>query len=181
MHVLTYRNGADQPFGQLKLGMAGYEELQEGLAVFAEFCSGGLTRPRWRQIAGRVVAVASLVEGAGFLDIFRLLHLDYDFGKRAAFMMTMRVVRGGGFTKDMVYLRGLRAVIEHVRSAETIEPLLIGKVSQDHLDVLEEMQWRGLIRPPRLRPAVFEPDRLAPVIRQLKGEIGLVEMARSAG
>lgn len=180
VHILTHRNGAEQPFGQLSLGMAGYEELQEGLAVFAEFCSGGLTRPRWRQIAGRVVAVASLVAGARFLDIFRLLHRDYDFATQAAFTMTMRVVRGGGFTKDMVYLRGLRSVVEYIRTGKTIEALLVGKVSYDHLDVLEEMRWRGLLRPPRYKPAVFDADRLAPIIEKLKRDGGLPEMTRSA-
>lgn len=179
VHVLTHRNGAEQPFGQLCQGMAGYEELQEGLAVFAEYCSGGLTRPRWRQLAGRVVAVASLVEGAGFLDIFRLLNSEYDFGKQAAFTMTMRVVRGGGFTKDMVYLRGLQFVVEHLCRTRNIEPLLVGKVSYDHLDVLEEMSWRDLIRPPRYKPAVFEAERLAPIIEGLVQGSGLVCMARS--
>lgn len=179
VHVLTHRNGAGQPFGQLRQGMAGYEELQEGLAVFAEFCSGGLTRPRWRQLAGRVIAVASLVAGAGFLDIFRLLHREYDFGTRAAFMMTMRTVRGGGYTKDMVYLRGLRSVVEHLRAGNTIDPLLVGKVSYDHLEILEEMSWRGLLRPARYKPAVFEKARLKPIIQQLRQGDGLVEMARN--
>ncbi|WP_170608752.1 flavohemoglobin expression-modulating QEGLA motif protein [Ruegeria arenilitoris] len=179
VHVLTHRNGAEQPFGQLRQGMAGYEELQEGLAVFAEHCTGGLTRPRWRQIAGRVVAVANLVAGAGFIDIFRTLNREYSFGRRAAFTMTMRVVRGGGFTKDMVYLRGLQSVVEHVLSTGNIEPLLVGKVSYDHLDILEEMSWRGLLRAPRFKPAVFEPERLTPIVEGLKRGGGLLEMARS--
>ena len=39
--MLTYFNGKLQPFHQLQCGFAGYDELQEGLAVLAEFFSGG--------------------------------------------------------------------------------------------------------------------------------------------
>src|SRR5690606_2112105 len=43
-HVLTYVNGSAQPLEQLSLGLAGYDELQEGLAVLSEFLAGGLDR-----------------------------------------------------------------------------------------------------------------------------------------
>ena len=41
-HLLTYYNGVAQPFRQLFTGLAGYDELQEGLAVLAEFLVGGV-------------------------------------------------------------------------------------------------------------------------------------------
>ena len=41
-HVLTYYNGKAQPFRQLYSGLAGYESLQEGLAVLAEHLVGAL-------------------------------------------------------------------------------------------------------------------------------------------
>ncbi|NIQ16470.1 MAG: DUF1704 domain-containing protein, partial [Candidatus Dadabacteria bacterium] len=56
-HALTYFNGLSQPFKQLCIGLSGYEELQEGLAVLAEYLVGGLSKPRLRLLAGRVVAV----------------------------------------------------------------------------------------------------------------------------
>ncbi|MHC4179909.1 MAG: tyrosine/phenylalanine carboxypeptidase domain-containing protein, partial [Planctomycetota bacterium] len=56
-HLLTYYNGRAQPFKQLYGGLAGYDELQEGLAVLSEFLVGGLSRPRMRTLAARVVAV----------------------------------------------------------------------------------------------------------------------------
>ena len=37
-------------------GLPDYEELQEGLAVLAEYLVGGLTVPRLRMLAGRVLA-----------------------------------------------------------------------------------------------------------------------------
>src|SRR5690606_21379153 len=36
-HVLTYFNGKSQPFQQFYLGLAGYDGLQEGIAVLAEY------------------------------------------------------------------------------------------------------------------------------------------------
>ena len=55
-HVLTYINGMDQPFQQLYCGLAGSDELQEGLAVLSEYLVGGLSAPRFRILAGRVMA-----------------------------------------------------------------------------------------------------------------------------
>lgn len=71
-HIVTYYNGLTQPFRQMHVGLAGYEELQEGLAVLSEFLVGGLSRARLRQLAGRVVAVHSVIGGAGFIDTFRM-------------------------------------------------------------------------------------------------------------
>ena len=69
-HVLTYYNGLHQPLSQFHAGMPGYEETQEGIAVLAEHLCGGLTHDRLRLLAGRVVAVDSVVNGANFLETF---------------------------------------------------------------------------------------------------------------
>ena len=45
-HLLTYYNGRLQPFQQLYSGLAGYEELQEGLAVLSEYLVDGLSAGR---------------------------------------------------------------------------------------------------------------------------------------
>src|SRR5690606_7710937 len=72
-HVLTYVNGSAQPLEQLALGLAGYDEFQEGLAVLSEYLVGGLDRLRMRLLAARVIAAHSVEEGATFIDTFRLL------------------------------------------------------------------------------------------------------------
>lgn len=56
-HLVTHINGSFQPIRMMATGLAGYEETQEGLAVFAEFLVGGLSTFRLRQLAARVVAV----------------------------------------------------------------------------------------------------------------------------
>ncbi len=94
-HIVTYCNGRAQPFRQLYCGLAGYEEIQEGLAVLAEYLVGGLSRPRIRLLAGRVIAAHCLITGASFIETFRTLHDGFGFNQRIAFTTTIRIYRGG--------------------------------------------------------------------------------------
>ena len=48
-------HGRSQPFQQLYVGLAGYEALQEGLAVLSEYLVGGLSRPRPAPVSNSVV------------------------------------------------------------------------------------------------------------------------------
>ncbi|MCH5599357.1 flavohemoglobin expression-modulating QEGLA motif protein [Niabella ginsengisoli] len=52
-HVVTYYNGKAQPLELFSIGVPGYEELQEGLAVLAEYLNDGLTNSRMRTLAAR--------------------------------------------------------------------------------------------------------------------------------
>lgn len=56
IHALTYFNGNQQPFKQLSVGLADYDPMQEGLAVFFEYLANGLSTNRLRTLAGRVIA-----------------------------------------------------------------------------------------------------------------------------
>jgi uncharacterized protein (TIGR02421 family) len=158
-HVVTYWNGNAQPLSLLSVGLAGYDELQEGLAVFAEYLVGGLTAGRLRTLAARVLAARSMVSGAGFLETFRELTEEHGFGTRAAFMNAMRVHRGGGFVKDAVYLRGLRAILDYVKGGGRLETLLVGKVATSHAPLIEELQRREILRPLELRPPYLDDPR----------------------
>ena len=158
-HVLTYWNGRAQPFQLLANGLAGHDELQEGLAVFVEYLVGGLTHSRLRTLAARVVAVRSLLDGATFIDTFRLLNDQYGLGARSAFMISMRVHRGGGLTKDAVYLRGLETVIHYLAKGGRLDTLFIGKIATQHASVIEELQRREVLEPPPFRPSYLDqPD-----------------------
>ena len=63
VHLLTYFNGSAQGLRLFRSGLSGYEGVQEGLAVFAEYLAGGMTTGRLRLIAARVVACAAMLEG----------------------------------------------------------------------------------------------------------------------
>ena len=151
-HLVTYCNGQAQPLRLFAAGLAGYDPLQEGIAVLAEYLVGGLTVARARVLAGRVLAVRSLLDGAGFVDTFRLLNQELGFDARTAFVITLRVHRGGGLTKDAVYLKGLRDLLTHLRGGGTLEPLLVGKVGLGHADVVQELVLTGVLRLPVVRP-----------------------------
>jgi uncharacterized protein (TIGR02421 family) len=167
-HVLTYYNGLAQPLEQLALGLAGYEELQEGLAVLAEYLAGGLTRDRLRLLAARVLAVQRVVEGASFVELFRELTATHGFGDHVAFTIVMRVHRSGGFAKDVVYLRGLAELLAHLRGGGDLEVLYTGKIALRHRSIVEELRWRDFLRPPPLRPRYLAAEGAASRLAQLR-------------
>lgn len=159
-HVLTWFNGSAQPLRLLGRGLAGYDGLQEGLAVLAEHLAGALDPYRLRILAARVIAAEAIGLGDSFLEIFhRLRSLGID--ERAAFQTTIRAARGGGLTKDIVYLRGLCDVVSYLRSGGRLDRLYTGKIALRHLEVVHELVERGLIAPPRVVPMVLQEGRTA--------------------
>ena len=167
-HVLTYYNGKAQPLKQLYLGSPGYENLQEGLAVLAEYLSGGLTRGRLRILAARVVATEYMLKGADFIETFRLIHKEYGFKPASAFSLTTRVFRGGGFTKDAVYLKGLVDLLKYLSGGKDLQPLLIGKIRQDYLPFIDELISREILKPAPLRPRYFSSLESMEKLKKLK-------------
>lgn len=160
-HVVTYYNGKAQPLQLFYIGVPGYEELQEGLAVFAEYMADGLTLTRMRTIAARVVAVHQMVSGASFIDTFFLLVDKYDFSESAAFSIAMRVYRGGGLTKDAVYLKGLLNIIEYIKKGKSLHPLLIGKIRQDYIPVIQELIHRQILTKAPIKPRYLDEKYLS--------------------
>jgi uncharacterized protein (TIGR02421 family) len=175
-HILTYFNGQAQPFKQLYSGLAGYEELQEGLAVLAEYLAGGLSRPRLRLLAGRVIASQCLFEGASFIDTFKALNHTYGFGQRIAFTITLRIYRSGGLTKDAVYLRGFVDLLKYLQKEGELESLYIGKVATVHVPIIEELQWRGVLRTPPLRPRYIDTPEAIERLHLLQKGLSVLDM-----
>lgn len=175
-HVLTYFNGKAQPLQQLYVGSPGYEELQEGLAVLSEWLVGGLDQARMSTLAARVVAVYHLTKGCSFTDNFRRLKEEYHFDDEAAWNVTMRVHRGGGLTKDAVYLRGLVHLLEYLKAGNELEPLLIGKIRQDYIPIVQELIYRRVLRPMPLRPRYLLDPQLQPKLEQLKAGISVFNL-----
>lgn len=154
-HLVTQVNGAAQPVKLLAVGLAGYEETQEGLAVLAEIAVAGFTRSRLRQLAARVTTVAGLTAGMGFADSFEAL-LDAGMSETAAFQTTMRAYRGGGLTKDAIYLRGLLDLVAHMEAGGSVDHLWLGKMSLRDLPLVSDLADRGVLKQPRLTPHYLE-------------------------
>ncbi len=167
-HVLTYANGLNQPFKQLYSGLSGSDELQEGLAVLAEYLVGGLSPPRFRLLAGRVVAAQLLIEGSDFQNTFRELNQTYGFAQRTAYMICARIYRSGGLTKDAVYLRGLVQLLKHLRNGGELKPLLVGKFSLDDASIITELQLRKVLHPALLLPKYLSNPQSLLLLEDLK-------------
>ncbi|HUW02256.1 MAG TPA: tyrosine/phenylalanine carboxypeptidase domain-containing protein [Acidimicrobiales bacterium] len=175
-HIVTYWNGTAQPLRLLATGLAGHDELQEGLAVFAEYLVDGLTPPRLRTLAARVVAVAGMLDGAEFIDTFELLRTTYGFSIRTAFLIAARVHRGGGFVKDAVYLRGLEGVVDYVADGGRIETLLVGKIATAHAPVIEELERRKTLVTPPLRPHFLDDPDTHYRLERVRQKVSLLDL-----
>jgi hypothetical protein len=136
----------------LEQGLAGFEETQEALAVVSEHLIGGLDAERMRTLAGRVVAARCVSDGAGFPEVFGVLHERWGLPERQAWSIAMRVVRGGGLTKDVIYLRGVVELVSHLAGGGAVEPLLVGKLHLLDVPAVEELLGRGVLVPPTVRP-----------------------------
>lgn len=174
-HMVTYYNGEAQPFHIFYSGVPGYEQLQEGLAVLAEYIVGGLTNGRLRTLAARVLAVDSLIKGYDFKETFKMLHKKYRFNPYTAYTISMRVFRGGGFTKDAVYLKGLICLLEYLKKGNSIKPLLIGKIRQDFIPIVQELQHRRILNPIKYVPSYLD-ESYQDKIKQIKKGITVFKM-----
>jgi uncharacterized protein (TIGR02421 family) len=151
-HVVTYQNGARQPLKLLTIGLPGYDETQEGLAVLAEYLTGGLDPRRLRVLAARVVAVGKLLDGAGSVDIFESLRAQYGIPSRTAWSVASRVVVGGGSVKDAIYLRGITRILDTLAEGGGLDVLFVGKLSLDHVPLIQDLLDREVLQPPWVRP-----------------------------
>ena len=139
VHMVTTMNGMLHPLKIFSHGFPNNEETQEGLAVFSEYMSGNLTIKRLKELAYRVLAVDSLAKGYDFSRTFRLLHNGYDLDREQAFYITVRAHRGGGFTKDYLYLTGLKKIYNYHLEGKDLSLLLTGKVSLEFVDDISYM------------------------------------------
>ena len=144
VHMVTTFNSLNQPLKIFTNGLPNNVETQEGLAVYSEYMSGCLTIKRLKELAYRVIAVDTLNKGYSFADTFDLLHNQYKLGRDTAFTITLRVHRGGGFTKDHLYLSGIKNVYKYAKASGDLNVLLTGKVSLEYIDSIKELQKKGL-------------------------------------
>ncbi|NNE54994.1 MAG: DUF1704 domain-containing protein, partial [Flavobacteriales bacterium] len=110
VHMVTTMNSGLQPLKVFNLGLPVNTATQEGLAVLSEYLSGNILLKRMKELGARVIAVNLMTNGADFKRVFRVLVNDYLYDVEDAYYITTRVFRGGGFTKDYLYLRGFRDV-----------------------------------------------------------------------
>jgi uncharacterized protein (TIGR02421 family) len=177
-HLLTYYNGLCEPFQQLHSGFAGYDALQEGLAVLTEFLVDGLSGPRMRMLAARVLAADLVVQGASFVETFRLLDRDFGFSQRVAYTITMRTFRGGGLTKDAVYLRGLCEILKYLKEDGRLDPLFVGKIAANHIPFILELQHRNVLQPAAVRPRYLDLPGVSERLQRIRHGVTVADLVQ---
>jgi uncharacterized protein (TIGR02421 family) len=152
VHMVTTVNANKQPLRIFKLGLPGNTETQEGLAILSEYLSGNMTLARVKTLACRIIAVHMMVQNFDFSRTFKALTDDYGLDRESAFTLTVRVYRGGGFTKDYLYLSGFREALRLYHSGADMRNLYVGKTSFAFHEILNEMRARKLINEPAYLP-----------------------------
>lgn len=204
IHVATALNGrAQAALPILASSHPGTTRTQEGLAVFAEFITGGMDVDRLGRLADRVLAIQMAVEGADFIEVYdhfleqgraaaarQSIQPSDETLQRTAFEQTRRVFRGGvlaggaPFTKDVVYLDGLLRVHDFLRSvvaagrADVLQLLFCGKISLNDIPVLCELAEMGLLRAPKFLPRWASDRRFLVSYLAYSGFLGRVRMGR---
>lgn len=180
IHVLTCVNGRQQGLSIFGAGLAGYEGIQEGLGVFAEFAVDGLTAARLRLLAARVLVVDAMLDGAGFIDCDRLLREQHAFAAAASFDIVARVFRSGGLGKDAIYLRGLKQVFDLLAEGHDLGTFWFGKIALQHVPMVEELRQRGILRPPMATPEFLSRPAVERNLARVRAGIPFVDLLRTS-
>ncbi|KAA5538705.1 DUF1704 domain-containing protein [Roseiconus nitratireducens] len=174
VHTATAINGRRQVnLKVLSLGAPRTTRTQEGIAVFAELVTRSIDINRLRRLALRIKALQRVLEGADFIECFKLF-LDGGQVEREAYKSTQRIFRGGdvrgriAFTKDSAYLKGLMEahVLMNVairdNQPQILNRLFAGRLAMSDTITLAPYFENGFIDPPRyVPPWARDTDRLA--------------------
>lgn len=155
VHMVTTMNAVDQSLKVFRLGLPDNTHTQEGLAILCEYLSGHMMVKRLRSLAIRVMAVKEMLNGKPFGQTCRYLEDSCGMDHDAAFTLATRVYRGGGFTKDFVYLGGLRDLLQVYKKTD-ISSLYVGKGAMSCMPLVNDLLGRGVIEAPRRTPPALQ-------------------------
>ncbi|EID0030813.1 TPA: flavohemoglobin expression-modulating QEGLA motif protein [Vibrio alginolyticus] len=169
VHLLTTLNGRQQPLKVLSLGCPANTNTQEGLAILCEYLSGHFSIKRLRTLALRVLAVESMIKDRDFRHTFMLLKEQYKASDLQAFTTTARVYRGGGLTKDYLYLRGFREVLNaYDKLGDDFSLLLCGKTELKYFELIRSLVSKEIFTQPKfISPALSTPMQTSPIHRYI--------------
>jgi hypothetical protein len=97
---------------------------------------------------------------------------QYNPDPEKLYYLVTRVYRGGGFTKDFLYLRGFRRILQMVSKSENLNNLFLGKTSHHYLPVLNELVDRGILNGIKYKCPFFDnPEKAEPILKYLTDSI----------
>jgi uncharacterized protein (TIGR02421 family) len=156
VHMLTTMNAAQNKLKIFSIGLPVNTRTGEGMAVLSEYLSGNFSMNRLRELALRVVAVDLMCNGTDFKSCFSALVNQYKVEKNTAYNIVTRVYRGGGFTKDYLYLNGFSKLFKFWQNGNDLTPLLVGKTSLSFYNTIVEMIDRNIVEKPMFITKSFE-------------------------
>lgn len=167
VHMATTLNANQQQLKVFSLGLPGNTLAQEGLAILNEYHSGNMTLKRLKGLALRVLAVDEMLKVNSFKHTFSYLMEEHGMTPDGAFKLAVRVHRGGGFTKDYLYLNGVSQALR-LYERQDISHLYVGKTGFNYLPIITEMIGRQLVTPPAYVPRWLQkPKASEPVLDYL--------------
>ncbi|GAA6154281.1 flavohemoglobin expression-modulating QEGLA motif protein [Pseudoteredinibacter isoporae] len=167
VHMATTLNASAQRLKVFSLGLPGNTLTQEGLAILNEYQSGNMTLTRLRGLALRVLAVKEMLKYSDFRHTYAYLFEEHKLSQEDAFKLSVRVHRGGGFTKDYLYLNGVSLALEAIKNKD-IRNLYVGKTGFAYLPLINEMVERQLVSAPKFYPEFLSnPVSNSPVLDYL--------------
>jgi uncharacterized protein (TIGR02421 family) len=156
VHMVTTQNSSNEKLKIFNIGLPVNTMTQEGLAILSEYLSGNITLKRLKKIALRVVITDMMCNGADFIECFKYLVNQQQVSINDAYTIVTRIFRGGGFTKDYLYLVGFEKILKLWKSDVSLSPLLVGKTSLDFYNTIDEMIEREMIAKPKHITKSFE-------------------------
>ena len=152
-----------------RTGLANYEGVQEGLGVFAEWAVGGLSAARMRLLAGRVVAVDAMLDGAEFVDVYRAWPRPRPVAQSRVRHHDARVPLGR-LRQGPDLSQGLPGRDRAGRGGRFARSVLDRQDRRDHIDEIEELIQRNLVQPPLFKPEFLQREDVERRIARLRGK-----------
>jgi hypothetical protein len=69
-------------------------------------------------------------------------------------------------------------LLQKLADGYTIESLYLGKISHQHLDFIEELQWRQILKPAALMPAYLQSKDAQPRLEALRKGLSVSELIK---
>lgn len=156
-HVFTAMNGSLQPYKIFQRGLADYLMTEEGLAVYNQMRTESVEIEKKYWPASSVIGIYTAMHGS-FAEVYdKLISLGFSIDR--AWKVALKAKRGladtsqpGAFTKDFVYFKGYRKILEFIKNGGDLKNLYYGKINMDDLDIVKKVKG--------LKPPVFLPSYL---------------------
>jgi len=98
------------------------------------------------ELALRVITADYVVKGVSFIEAFDALTRTFGLTRDKAFNMATRLYRGGGFTKDRLYLPGFVELYQQ-RNALDKDLLFAGKTASEYSELVQTLKANNLFSP----------------------------------